>query len=151
MKVVEVDADATHDLRRRVLRGGRPDAEIHYAEDEHPEAFHLGVLDGEDRIVAVATWSPAPTPRRPGARAWRLRGMAVEPDVQSAGVGALLLVAAVERLEAAGVEVLWADGRDTALRFYERHGWVVEGDGYLSGPHDIPHHTVVRDLRARKE
>ncbi len=42
--------------------------------------------------------------------------------------------------------MLWADGRDTALGFYERHGWVVEGEGYLSGP-AIPHHTVLRDLR----
>lgn len=151
MRVVEIDAEAAHDLRRRVLRGGRPDAEIAYAEDDHPDALHLGVLGGDDRIVAVATWSPAPTPRRPGARAWRLRGMAVEPDLQGAGVGALLLGAAVERLAAAGVEVLWADGRDTALRFYERHGWVVEGDGYPSGPDDIPHHTVVCDLRGRGE
>lgn len=145
MRVVEVVAETTHDLRRRVLRDGRADAEVRYPEDERSEVFHLAAVDGEERIVAVSTWAPVPTDRRPGALAWRLRGMAVEPALHGSGVGSLLLDAAVERLAAAGVEVLWADGRDTALRFYERHGWVVEGDGYLSGP-EIPHHTVVRDL-----
>lgn len=144
--MVEVEAAATHELRRRVLRDGRPDAEVTYAEDEVSDAFHLGVLDDDDHLVAVSTWAPAPSGRRPGARAWRLRGMAVAPEVQGSGAGSLLLRSAVDRLRAAGVEVLWADGRDTALPFYERHDWVVEGEGYLSGP-EIPHHTVLRDLR----
>jgi GNAT superfamily N-acetyltransferase len=146
VRVVEVPVEVTHELRRLVLRDARPDAEVGYPEDGLAEAFHLAVVDPDERVVAVATWAPSPTDRRPGAAAWRLRGMAVAPTVQGAGVGSMLLDHAVERLTGAGAEVLWADGRDTALGFYERHGWVVEGEGYLSGP-EIPHHTVLRDLR----
>lgn len=70
--------------------------------------------------------------------------MAVEPSLQGTGLGSRLLDAVVERCRDAGAEVVWADGRDSALGFYRRHGWSVEGDGYDKV--GIPHHTVVLDL-----
>lgn len=136
---------ATHDLRRLVLRKGRADADVHYDEDRLPETFHLAAVDDQGTVVGVATWAPCPTERRPAAVAWRLRGMAVHPDQQGAGVGSRILDAAIERLRLQGVEVVWGDGRDTALPFYERHGWSVEGDGFVTAS-DIPHHLVVLDL-----
>lgn len=142
----EVDVTATHPLRRAVLRGGRPDAEVAYAEDELPGTFHLAAVDA-GAVVAVSTWAPVPSVHRPGAAAWRLRGMAVDAGRQGGGVGGQLLAAAVERLAAAGAEVLWADGRDAALPFYERHGWKVQGDGFVAAG-GIPHHVVVLDLAA---
>ena len=145
VSIREVDVTATHALRRLVLREGRPDADVDYAEDDLPGTFHLVAVADDGPVVGVATWAPAPTDRRPGARAWRLRGMAVHPDQQGAGVGGALLEAAVARLRAAGAEVLWADGRDAALPFYERHGWSVEGEGFRSAG-GIPHHLVVLDL-----
>ena len=143
-------AEATHDLRRRVLRGGRPDVDVHFPEDELPDAFHPAVLDTGGVVVAVATVSPASTSLRPGAAAWRLRGMAVAPELQGRGAGTLLLDAVVARARAAGAEVLWADGRDSALDFYRRRGWSVEGEGYLTPATGIPHHTVILDLRSRR-
>jgi GNAT superfamily N-acetyltransferase len=118
---------------------------VHFAEDDLDGALHLAAVDGAGRVVGVATWAPVPCLRRPGRVAWRLRGMAVEPALQGAGVGSVLLEAALPLLRRRGAEVLWADGRDTALAFYERHGWVVEGDGYLTAT-GVPHHTVVREL-----
>lgn len=106
------------------------------------------MLDTGGLVVAVATVSPAPTSLRPGAAAWRLRGMAVEPELQGRGAGTLLLDAVVARARAAGAEVLWADGRDSALDFYRRRGWSVEGEGYLTPATGIPHHTVILDLRS---
>jgi GNAT superfamily N-acetyltransferase len=150
LTVTTVPAKATHDLRRRVLREGRPDAEVHFPEDDAPETFHPAVLDAGGRVVAVATVSPAPTSSRSGAHAWRLRGMAVEPELQGLGAGTLLLDAVVARARAAGADVLWADGRDTALEFYRRRGWSVEGDGYLTPATGVPHHRVVLDLGRRR-
>jgi predicted GNAT family N-acyltransferase len=44
----------------------------------------------------------------------------------------------------AGARRLWANGRDTALGFYERFGFRVVGDGIvLSG---LPHHRIELDL-----
>lgn len=138
-------AEDTHDLRRQVLRSGRADLEVRFPEDEEPGAFHLAVLDQGRRPVAVVTISPAPTTWRPGVDAWRVRGMAVTPELRGTGLGTQLLGAVVARAQASGVAVLWADGRDTALDFYRRRGWMVEGEGYLAAT-DMSHHTVVLDL-----
>lgn len=137
-------AERTHDLRRRVLRDGRPDADVRFTEDEVPDAFSLAALS-QGTVVGVASFSPEPTVRRPGRDAWRLRGMAVASEAQGRGVGRSLLEAAVERLVAGGAEVLWANGRDAALGFYERAGWRVEGGGFTT-PIGLPHHVVVLDL-----
>ncbi|HEX2038659.1 MAG TPA: GNAT family N-acetyltransferase [Acidimicrobiales bacterium] len=146
MHVEEVPAGATHDLRRRVLRADLPDADVSFDDDRRPGAFHLGVFDDEGRLVGIGSFFEDPCPHRPGRRAWRLRGMAVEPDVQGVGVGTALLEAAVGRFRREGVEVLWAHGRDSALGFYERHGWTVHGDGYVTDETMLPHHDVVLDL-----
>lgn len=144
--VVEVPAAAAHDLRRRVLRGGDPDADVDFPEDARPGAFHLAIPGDDGWPVAVASLSPDPWPGRPGEPAWRLRGMAVEPDLQGTGAGGRLLEAVVDRLRAAGAAVVWAHARDTAVPFYERHGFRVEGDGFLATPARLPHHVVVREL-----
>ena len=85
-------------------------------------------------------------PERPQAKAFQLRGMAVDEGLQGTGVGRVLLTAAVDRLRAQGADVLWANARDTALGFYQRLGWRVEGDGFLYGYRDMPHHVAVLDL-----
>ena len=138
-------ADATHGLRRRVLRDDRPDADVAFAEDARPGAFHLGVFDEEGRLVGIGSFFEDPCPHRPGVAAWRLRGMAVAPEAQGRGVGTALLETAVRRFRGEGVDVLWAHGRDAALGFYERHGWAVLGDGYVTDETRLPHHDVVLD------
>lgn len=144
-EVREVSAGATHELRRLVLRAGNPDADVVFDGDAEPGSFHLGVVDGNGAVVAVASAHPAPTARRPGALAWRLRGMAVDPTQQGAGLGTALLDAMVSRVRELGAEVMWAAGRDHALGFYRRRGWAVVGEGYQAGG-GLPHHTVVIDL-----
>lgn len=141
MRVAEVGAADTHDLRRRVLRGGDPYAHVAFPEDDLDGAFHLAALDDAGAVIAVGTFSPAPYDGRP---AYRLRGMAVEPARQGNGAGWVVLAAGIERCRAAGAEVLWANARDTAIGFYEKAGMAVVGDGFESV--GIPHHLVVLDL-----
>jgi GNAT superfamily N-acetyltransferase len=151
--VVHVEAvpvAATYGLRRKVLRGGRADADVAFPEDDRPGAFHLGAFTG-GRLVAVGSFSPEPTLLRPGRRAVRLRAMAVDPDHQGRGVSRILLEDGVARLRAEGAEVLWAQARDTALRFYRRFGMEVVGDGFVVPELGIPHHVVVMDLTIRRD
>jgi GNAT superfamily N-acetyltransferase len=144
-RLATVDAATVYPLRRSVLRDGRADADATFPEDERPGTLHLAAFDRDGVVVCVATLFPQPTDRRPGARAWRLRGMAVDPSTQGTGVGRALLDDAVRRARESGVEVLWAEGRDSALGFYEQAGWSVEGEGYVTSI-GLPHHTVVLDL-----
>lgn len=145
LHVVEVEAADTHDIRRRLLRDSWAGAEVAFPEDVEPGAFHLGVIDDDDALVAVASFSPEAAPYRPTARAAKLRGMAVEPSVQRAGVGRRLLEVGVERLRAEGFEILWANGRDSALGFYRQLGWRVMGAGFRN-ENGIPHHVMMTEL-----
>lgn len=145
--VVELTSEATHDLRRRVLRVGTPSDVVVFAQDAHPSTFHLGVRSAPDgELVAVSTYTAAPTELRPGAVAWQLRGMAVLADRQGSGIGRLMLASAIERLRSAGAEVLWANARDSAVTFYERLGMAMVGPGFVTSDTELPHHQVVLDL-----
>lgn len=133
--VEAVTAADVADLRSRVLREGQP--HVGFDDDEEPTTLHLGAhVDGH--LVGVATFAL----RAPGE--YQLRGMAVEPSHQGQGIGRAVLVEAERRLRLLAARQVWANGRDTALGFYERAGWRVDGDGYeVIG---LPHHRVVLDL-----
>ena len=144
--VRRLDPTQTHDLRRRVLRGGDPDAAVEWPGDDDPDAVHLGVVAG-GRVVAVSTWRPSPAPDgRPGVR---LRGMATEPDLAGRGHGRALLVAGVERARSLGAEVAWAHARVSALGFYERAGWTALGPVFETPDTGLPHRVVVLELGDR--
>ena len=145
VRVEEIPAEFTHDLRRRILRGSRPDAVVGFPEDDRPAAFHLAVRR-DDTTLAVASFSVEETPYRPGSSAVRLRGMAVDGPFQRQGLGRLLVTTVVDRLRADGVDVLWCNARDSAIGFYARLGFGVVGDGFVLAESGIAHHVMVLDL-----
>ena len=138
-------AAVTHELRRVVLRGGDPTSDVDFPQDRVEGAFHLGARSVDGTLVGVASFSPQATEHRPDRTAYQLRGMAVLESQQGLGVGRRLLDEAARRLRDRGVQVLWANGRDSALGFYEHWGMEVVGDGFVN-PAGIPHHVVVYDL-----
>jgi len=146
---MEIPVEDVYDLRRRVLRARRPDADVRFPEDRVPGCFHLGVTGPPGAgLVAVASFSPAPTSLRPGAAAFRLRGMAVDAEHQGQGLGRALLEAASSRLAARGAAVLWAHLRDSAVDFYRQLGWEVVGEGFVE--HGLPHHLGIYELASRE-
>src|SRR5687768_6625724 len=86
-RVTTVDAGAVLPLRRLVLRDGRADRDASFPEDDRADTLHLAAFDEGGAVVGVATLFPQASDRRPGERAWRLRGMAVDPSTQGTGVG----------------------------------------------------------------
>jgi GNAT superfamily N-acetyltransferase len=146
VRVEDVPAEATHDLRWRILRDSRPRAPIVFPEDSRPDAFHLGVRDADGTVVAVASFSAEGTPHRPGRSGVRLRGMAVDWPAQHHGLGRLLVTTVVDRLRGDGVEVLWCNARDSAAGFYARLGFDVVGDGFVLPESGIAHHVMLREI-----
>lgn len=140
-----IPASDAYALRRAVLRGGDPDANVAWAEDDRPTAFHLGVIEGGE-IVAVASLSEESLSGRPSARAWRLRGMAVANAHQGRGIGRALLAEAIRLVRTKRATVMWCHARDTAMDFYANAGFVVIGDGFTTDETGLPHHTMARDL-----
>mgnify|MGYP001615663686 CR=1 FL=1 len=145
MSIRRVAAPMTYPLRRTVLRKGIEHTDVRFPQDDMPDTFHLGYFVA-DELVGVASFSPAPTPHRPDAHAWQLRGMAVADDQQGKGVGAALVAEAIARVRADGAAVLWCNARDSASTFYGKLGFVTHGDGFATKDTGLPHHVMVLDL-----
>jgi GNAT superfamily N-acetyltransferase len=136
-------------LRRAVLRPGYPPEASTYAEDG--DAVHVGAFD-DGHLVGCATvfpdpWSGPEPPAEPAA--WRLRGMAVDPQWRGTGVGAATLATAVSFAVHAGAPLMWANGRSSALGFYRRMGWRAVGDEFAAPVTGIPHYRIVLALSAQ--
>jgi GNAT superfamily N-acetyltransferase len=130
------------DLRHAVLRKGFPREAAMFAGDDAPTARHFAaVADG--RVVGCATIH---LNSFEGKAAWQLRGMAVETEFRSRGVGSLLL-SAVERSvrEDSATRLMWANARTPARAFYERNGWVVVSEEFVI-PESGPHFRMIRRL-----
>jgi GNAT superfamily N-acetyltransferase len=133
-EVRRVSAEDTADLRRRVLRGGRP---VALPGDDDPTVFHVGAYDG-GRLVGTGNVRREPAPWAPDVPAWRLRGMATEPERRGEGVGAAVLEALLEHCQAEGGGELWCNARTPARSFYLRAGFTEVGEEWVDpeiGPH----------------
>jgi GNAT superfamily N-acetyltransferase len=142
LTVRAIELADTIELRSRVLRNHMPGVAAVAATDDSPATWHLGAFAG-DRLVGVITGFAEAAPGHPGLAAERFRFMAVEPEMQGAGVGRALLDEVRARARERGTRLLWAKGRDTALTFYERLGFEVVGDGFVDGTSGLPHHVVM--------
>ena len=141
LRIVELTAEQTHPLRLDVLRADTPSRAVVFIEDDWPGTLHLGVREGDD-IVAVSTWIPRPFGDEPGVQ---LRGMASAAHAQGRGLGTLLLTAGCERATSVA-PLVWARAHDTALAFYLRHGFRIDGAGFVDEQTQKPHHIIVRRL-----
>ena len=146
--LVAIEATDAYDLRYRVLRVGTPSSIVEYVEDEYASTHHLGVeLDG--RIVAIATWIDQPSPDAPGLVGVQLRGMATDPaeHIRGRGLGSLVLRSGIAIATDKGADVVWANARDSALDFYQAHGFHVSSEAFMTSDTVLPHHRILLHLR----
>jgi ribosomal protein S18 acetylase RimI-like enzyme len=122
------------ELRFRVLRQplGMPRATIGFAGEE--DAVHFIALDG-GAVVGCVLFDFA---------SGRLRAMAVEPSLQGTGIGARLVVGLEAELKKLAVQTISLHARDTAIGFYEKLGYSIEGEPFTEV--GIPHRNMVKKL-----
>ena len=132
-------------LRVRVLRKGTPTTHCNYPEDAYPDVVHLGIVDNGD-VIATSTWFTKPCPELHGVAAMQLKGMAVDDQLQTGGLGRVVIDAGIEHARASGAEIVWARARDSALEFYVKCGFQIAGEGFIDEPTGMPHHIVVRHI-----
>ena len=133
-------------LRLEVLRAGMVNQTVHFEGDDDPTTIHLGAFDQDQNNVGVSTWMQRPFPLAEEHKALQLRGMATAVNVQGQGIGALLLVAGQSHGREIGAHLIWANARDAALDFYNRHGYSTVGEGFIETVTQLPHHKVVKYL-----
>ena len=133
-------------LRLEVLRAGMVNQTVHFDGDDDPTTIHLGAFDQDQNNVGVSTWMQRPFPLAEEHKALQLRGMATAVNVQGQGIGALLLIAGQSHGREIGAHLIWANARDAALNFYNRHGYSTVGEGFIETVTQLPHHKVVKYL-----
>ncbi|HQW86517.1 MAG TPA: GNAT family N-acetyltransferase, partial [Flavobacteriales bacterium] len=105
------------------------------------DSFHLGAW-ADDALVGIASIYAEACAALPAAKPYRLRGMAVHPDRRGLGVGALLVVEALNAVRTADGDLLWCNARTSASGFYTRLGFAVVGEAFELpgiGPHHLMH------------
>ena len=133
-------------LRLEVLRAGMVNQTVHFDGDDDPTTIHLGAFDQDQNNVGVSTWMQRPFPLAEEHKALQLRGMATAVNVQGQGIGALLLVAGQSHGREIGAHLIWANARDAALNFYNRHGYSTVGERFIETVTQLPHHKGVKYL-----
>lgn len=134
-----IKAKETWTLRHSVLRPHQQLEDVDYPNDRNPESFHLGAFSGE-ALIAVGSFYKEKHEALTGWIQWRLRGMAVDPAHRSRQVGSALLAFAMDELRGRKVDTLWCHARETATRFYLKHGFRTHGHRFNVegiGPHFV--------------
>jgi ribosomal protein S18 acetylase RimI-like enzyme len=146
MFVGVVDGSVTSELRRSVLRPTWPPGSVMHGDSE-PDALHIAAVDDHGVAVCACVLFPRAYPGRSAdGAAWQLRGMATAPELRSHGLGGLVVEAAAAEVGSRGASLLWCEAREAAIAFYERHGFLAEGDRYLHSESGIGHRMMVREL-----
>jgi predicted N-acetyltransferase YhbS len=147
LEFMQVEHDSSRyrdlvELRRRVLRiplgldfTARQLAEE--KEDIHIAAYWDGELVGCVLLRAVDA---------PHGAVVQLRQMTVDPEHQGRGIGAKILAVAEELAAERGFRRIILHARETAMRFYEKAGYVATGETFIEMT--IPHRIMVKQLAA---
>jgi GNAT superfamily N-acetyltransferase len=127
------------DLRDAILRKplGLVWTPEELAEEEH--SFHLGCFEGEALAGTLVL-----TPLDPATI--RMRQVAVADDLQGRGVGTALVVFAEGFAASKGFHRIVANARDTAVPFYRKLGYLIEGQPFILV--SIPHVAISKRLTA---
>lgn len=126
--VEQVRPELTFRLRQLVLRPGRPAEEAFFPGDHEASSGHFAAYV-DHVVVGVASVLLEAEPDG-GAGAWRLRGMAVDPDHRGAGAGLSLLARIRDFVSRSGGGLIWCNARVSALGFYEGAGFVTVGEAW---------------------
>lgn len=140
MIVERVAAIDLVDVRRRVLRDGRTDLSADHPADDDPTTVHLAVRNDGEVVGAVTLLRDSRTVEGVDV-AVHLVLMAVAPEHQGQGIGAMLIAEAQSQCGRDGSGI-WAAARISALGFYERLGFRADGEEFI-GAMDLRHRLVV--------
>lgn len=94
----------------------------------------------------IMRWMGAWQRHHPGERHWHLGPLAVDAHLQGEGVGSRMMRVFCARMDAAGEDAYLETDKPINVRFYERFGFEVVGEGEVLG---VPNWFMLR--RARKK
>ncbi len=151
VRIYDVPLAFLIDLRHRELRKGRPLETAFFLEDTLPRTQHFGLFypvpaDVDVENIAqiahlIVSCASIVLNQHRGEPAWQLRGMATDEEQRGKGFGSRLLCSIEEGLRIqSNVQYMWCNSRESSIPFYQKQGWVCEGDFFeieLVGKHKV--------------
>jgi len=130
------DLDAAFAIRRTVfVEGQGVPAEDEYDEHDHTDAHHYLARTADGTPCGAARWRKTPN-------GVKLERFAVLEKYRNQTAGAALLQSVLQDVQATYPEAnVYLHAQLPAVRFYERHGFVKEGE--LFSECDIEHYKMV--------
>ena len=119
--IKDIAPERTWALRHQVLRPNQTLADCSYPTDNDPGAFHLGAFQN-DELVGIASFYREKHPDLNYQTQYRLRGMAVDPELQTQGIGRQLIAAGEQQLRDQAVIAWWCNARTSAAGYYAKIG-----------------------------
>ncbi len=131
--------DKYYELRWRQLRAPWDQPKGSEKDDMEKDAVHVMVCSDDRQPIGIGRLhfnSPNEA---------QVRFMAVEDGYQRQGIGSIVLKELERTALAKGAKYIVLNSRDTAIPFYEKHGYrTVKQTVRLFG--SIPHHVMRKDL-----
>ena len=128
----ETDGERLSAVRTEVFVDGQGVDPAIESDGLDPDCFHALASDDGGRPVGAARMS----------RKGKIGRMAVLEEHRGRGIGGELLRRLLEVAEAEGISRCYLHSQSHAAPFYERFGFVAEGDGFEEA--GIPHVMMVR-------
>ena len=128
-----------YDLRWRILRAPWDQPKGSEKDDKEETAMHVMVCEAKEFQLESVGFILIATMKH------KYRYMAVEENHRGKGIGALVLEELETRAKGKGAKYIILNARDTAIKFYEKHGYkIVKQAHTLFG--SIPHYEMRKDL-----
>lgn len=125
-KVKIISPAETYPLRRAVLRKNMPNESHEFNGDFDGNTFHLGYFN-DNQLLGIVTIMK-------NGEVAQIRGMAVDEHQQGKGIGRELMIMAEKMLTQENVHKIWMNARETAVPFYEKLGYAIEGEIFMIKP-----------------
>ncbi|MEO8933103.1 MAG: GNAT family N-acetyltransferase [Xanthomarina sp.] len=129
-QIKQILAEESYPIRQAVLRQGRPINECIFDGDLNENTFHLGLFTNSE-LIGVASFIKNKSHLFSEENQFQLRGMAVLKAFQNKGLGKLLLDEGENILLQKKADILWFHARETAVSFYKKRGFIIEGDSFI--------------------
>jgi predicted GNAT family N-acyltransferase len=121
LKIKNIQASETWDLRHRVMAPNRPFNSIKLPKDDL--GLHFGLFQEEKLISVISLFINNDIAQ--------FRKFATEISEQNKGYGSILLNHIIEESIKSNVKCLWCNARLTALRFYEKFGFEAVSETWM--------------------
>lgn len=144
IKVKEINAEMTYELRHQILRPHQPVSACQYDTDHHPGTFHVGAFS-EDKLISIASFNVERNDALPFEKHYRLRAMATLDDYRMLGAGRRIVSFAEDNMKGRRYQLLWCNGRTTVQAYYEKLGFRAYGSVFDYPPIG-PHIVLAKEL-----